>query len=235
MLKLKLWPPDAKNWVLRKDPDAGKDWRQEEKEMTEDEMVGWHHQLHGHDFRQALGVGDGQGGLACHSPRGRRVGHDWATELNSPQPWSVEKWSPVKVDPRAEKFGMRCSSEQENFSLSVKSIVCINSVFLEVTMPSLKNIYDKEFWVLTTLECFIITEKVWLMLVVGCGETQFMFYSPSRLFLLPRIFKTKVSVMLVVSPITQLQYYCILSLPEVSCPVNMFLSITCYFYSPWKS
>ena len=62
-----IWPPDAKNWLTRKDPDAGKDWRQEEKGMTEDEMVGWHHWLNGHEFEQALGVGDGQGSLACCS------------------------------------------------------------------------------------------------------------------------------------------------------------------------
>ena len=61
-----LWPPDAKNWIFRKDPaDAGKDWRQEEKGMTEDEMVGWHHWLGGHGFEQALGVDDGQGWLVC--------------------------------------------------------------------------------------------------------------------------------------------------------------------------
>ena len=60
-----LWPPDARNWLIRKDPDAGKDWRQEEKGMTEDEMVGWHHRLNGHGFRWIPGVGDGQGGLAC--------------------------------------------------------------------------------------------------------------------------------------------------------------------------
>ena len=63
-----LWPPDAKNWLLRKDPDAGKGWRQEEKRTTEDEMVGWHHQLYGNEFEQALGVGDGQGSLACYNP-----------------------------------------------------------------------------------------------------------------------------------------------------------------------
>ena len=63
-----LWPPDAKNWLIWKDPDAGKDWGQEEKGMTEDEMVGRHHQLNGHEFEQALGVGDGQGSLACCSP-----------------------------------------------------------------------------------------------------------------------------------------------------------------------
>ena len=55
-----LWPPDAKNWLIGKDLDAGKDWRQEEQGMTEDEIVGWHHQLNGHEFEQAPGVGDGQ-------------------------------------------------------------------------------------------------------------------------------------------------------------------------------
>ena len=67
---------------LEKDPDAGKDWRQEEKGTTEDEMVGWHHQLDGHEFEQALVVGDGQGSLMCCSMGLQRVGHDWATELN---------------------------------------------------------------------------------------------------------------------------------------------------------
>ena len=77
-----LWPPDAKNWLIGKDPDAEKDCRREEKGMTEDEMVGWHHWLDGHEFGQALGVGDGQGSLVCYSPWGRRIGHDWVTELN---------------------------------------------------------------------------------------------------------------------------------------------------------
>ena len=76
--------------LFGKDPDAGKDWGWEEKGMTEDEMVGWHHQLNEHEFEWAPGVGDGQGGLACCSPWGRRVGHDWATELS----WIlyVESW-----------------------------------------------------------------------------------------------------------------------------------------------
>ena len=63
-----LWPPDVKNWLIREDPDAGKDWREEQKCMTEDEMVGWHHRLDGHEFEQAPGVGDGQGSLVCCSP-----------------------------------------------------------------------------------------------------------------------------------------------------------------------
>ena len=67
-----LWPTDGKNWFTGKDLDAGKDWRRDEKGMTEDEMVGWHHRLNGQKFEQALAVGDGQGGLACYSPWGRR-------------------------------------------------------------------------------------------------------------------------------------------------------------------
>ena len=67
-----LWPPHAKSWLIWKDPDAGKDWGQEEKGMTEDEMVGWHHRLNGHEFEQAPGVGDGQGSLACCSPWGHK-------------------------------------------------------------------------------------------------------------------------------------------------------------------
>ena len=59
----KLWPPDAKNWLIGKDPDAGKDWRQE-KRVTEDDMVGWPHQINGHEFEWTPGVGDGMGGLA---------------------------------------------------------------------------------------------------------------------------------------------------------------------------
>ena len=62
------WPLDAKSRLIRKDPDVGKDWRQEEKGTTEDEMVGWHHRLNGHEFEQTPGDGEGQGSLACCSP-----------------------------------------------------------------------------------------------------------------------------------------------------------------------
>ena len=66
------WPPDAKNWLIGKDPDAGKDWGQEEKWMTEDEIVGWHHRLNGHGFGWTPGVGDGQGDLVCCGSWGRK-------------------------------------------------------------------------------------------------------------------------------------------------------------------
>ena len=81
-----LWPPDAKSWLLWKDPDAGKDWGQGEKGKTEDEMVGWHHRLNGHGFGWTLGVGDGQGGLACCGSWGHKESDttEWLnwTELN---------------------------------------------------------------------------------------------------------------------------------------------------------
>ena len=89
-----LWQPDWKNWLIGKDPekkkkkkkgtdlDAGKDWRQEEKGMTEDEMVGWHYQLNWQELEQVLGVGDGQGRLVSCSPWGRK-GLDMTEQLNS--------------------------------------------------------------------------------------------------------------------------------------------------------
>ena len=74
-------PPDVKNWLTGKDPDAGKDWRQEEKGMTEDEMVEWHHRLDGYEFEQALGVGGRQGSLACCSSWGGE-GSDMTEQVN---------------------------------------------------------------------------------------------------------------------------------------------------------
>ena len=88
MLKLKLqllWPPDAKNWLIWKDPDAGKDWRQEEKGTVKDEVVGWHHRLNGHGFGWTLGVGDGQGGLVCCGPWGCKQS-DMTERLNWTEP-----------------------------------------------------------------------------------------------------------------------------------------------------
>ena len=83
-----FWPPDAKNWLLRKDPDAGKDWGQEEKGMTEDEMVGWHHQLDGHELEQVSGVGYGQGSLQPMGSQSETWLSDWP-ELKVH--WSVGK------------------------------------------------------------------------------------------------------------------------------------------------
>ena len=83
-----LWLPHAKSWLIGKDPDAGRDWRREEKGTTEDEMAGWHHWLDGHEFGWTLGVGDGQGGLVCWDSWGHKESDpterlNW-TELNIP-------------------------------------------------------------------------------------------------------------------------------------------------------
>ena len=80
-----LWLHNMKNWLLRKNPDAGKDWRQEEKGSTEDEMVGWHHWLNGQEFKQTPAVGDGQGSLACCSPWGHK-------ELDTMSDWTDNTW-----------------------------------------------------------------------------------------------------------------------------------------------
>ena len=92
-----ICPPDVKNWLTRKDPDAGKDWRWEEKGTTEDEIVGWHHWLNGHEFEQAPGVGNGQGSLACCSPWGHKESDmtEWLnwTELASNRDLGTQKGS----------------------------------------------------------------------------------------------------------------------------------------------
>ena len=81
-----LWPPDVKSWLIWKDPDAGKDWGQEEKGMTEDEMVGWHHRLDGHGFGWTPGFFDGQGGLVCWGSWGHK-------ELNTTELWTELNWN----------------------------------------------------------------------------------------------------------------------------------------------
>ena len=83
-----LGPPDVKSWLIWKGPDAGKNWRPEEKGTTEDEMVGWYHWLDEHESEQAPGIGDGQGGLACCSPWGHKES-DTTEQLN----WTELNWS----------------------------------------------------------------------------------------------------------------------------------------------
>ena len=101
-----LWPPDAKSWLTGKDPDAGKDWGQEKKGTTEDEMVGWHHRVNGHGFGW--------------TPGSQRVGHDWATELNwtvcvqllscfrhSATPWTEARQAPFSVEFSRQEYWSR--------------------------------------------------------------------------------------------------------------------------------
>ena len=106
-----LWPPNVKNWLIGKDPDVGKDWRWEEKGTTEDEMVGWHHRLDGHEFEPAPGYGEGQGDLVCCSPWGCKES-DMTEQLN----WTED---------------VNCSSSTY-WLCDIESVVlmCLNLIFL---------------------------------------------------------------------------------------------------------
>ena len=110
-----LWPSDAKSWLIWKNPDAGKDWGQEEKGMTEGEMDGWHHWLNGHGFGWTLGVGNGQGGLACWGSWGRRE-LDMTEQLN----WT-DFWHNVWLG---------CSSNQKLNTANFLCHVCFIIYFL---------------------------------------------------------------------------------------------------------
>ena len=93
-----LWPPDVKRWLIGKDPDAGKCWGQEEKGMTEDDMLGWHHRLNGHEFEQAPGDREGPESLACCSPQGHKE-LDMTYRLNNNKDITRESfcWSPLHL------------------------------------------------------------------------------------------------------------------------------------------
>ena len=99
-----LWPPYAKSWLIGKDPDAGRDWGQEEKGTTEDEMAGWHHQLNGRESEWTLGVGDGQGGLACCDSWGLKES-DTAERLN---------WTELKEGLKMNRKSAKMQIKTEN-------------------------------------------------------------------------------------------------------------------------
>ena len=102
-----LWPPEVKNWLIGEDPDAGNDWRQEEKGTTKDEIVGWHHQLDEHEFEQASGVGEGQGSLAFCSPWGHK-GSNMTEQLN----WYMVKKQFSLLMNMSSKFISKISTNQ---------------------------------------------------------------------------------------------------------------------------
>ena len=109
-----LWSPNAKRWLIRKDPDARKDWRQEEKRMIEDEMVEWHHRLNGHEFEWTLGIGEGQEGLACcDSWVGKESDtiSDW-TELILAQriPWTEENGGLQSMGSKRVRYDWRTNT-----------------------------------------------------------------------------------------------------------------------------
>ena len=111
-----LWLPDAKSWLIGKDPDAGKNWRQEEKGTIEDETVGWHYQLNGHEFEQAPGDGEGQGSLACYSPWGRKE-------------WDTTEW----VNDKTFRLLCSCGKKKNSvrLSLHIQPLVYISPLLFQ--------------------------------------------------------------------------------------------------------
>ena len=110
-----LWPPHAKSWLIGKDPDAGRDWGQEEKGTTEDEMAGWHHRPDGHEFEQTPGVGEGQGSLACCSP----WGHKSQTQLSNWTEVFLPTAKSIPVSPDTYLIHSQCSTEAQYMEMKV--------------------------------------------------------------------------------------------------------------------
>ena len=134
-----LWPPDSKNWLIWKYPDAGKDRGQEEKGTTKDEMVWCHHRLNGHGFGWTPGVGDGQGGLVCCSSWVlQRVRYDWVTELN---------WADTHPCTYACICAHTCICIHHSIlfgSTTIHTIVCNNSLYISsawLYIPERENIH----------------------------------------------------------------------------------------------
>ena len=106
-----LWPPHVKSWLIGKDSDAGRDWGQEEKGMTEDEMPGWHHRLDGREFEWTLGVGNGRGGLMCCNSWGHKQS-DTSEQLN---------WTELKDSQRNTRWNLTGSGNRKRAFLGWKN------------------------------------------------------------------------------------------------------------------
>ena len=132
-----VWPPDGKSWLTGKDPDAGKDWRQE-KGRTEDEMVGRHHRLDGHEFEQAPGVGDGQGGLACCSPWGRTES-DTTERLNRTELMRLSKQYHLLRNNNVNLTSLKVGRRKKKVKVKVKvnSMKAQNGFYLRIITKSI--------------------------------------------------------------------------------------------------
>ena len=129
-----LWPPDAKNWLIWIDPDAGKDWGQEKKGTTEDEMVGWHHRFNGHGFGWTLGVGDGQGGLTYCSSSGHKES-DRTEQLN----WTEQKQSQILPFGKGKKTRL-------NYIYQVLKVKGLNELVI-IFSPEVIMTYVWHYWI----------------------------------------------------------------------------------------
>ena len=167
-----LWPPDVKSWPIRKDPDSGKDWRHEEKGTTEDEMVGWHHWLNGHEFEQAPEVGDGQGSLVCCSPWGHKES-DTTEQLNWTELGLAEIHStPAKPCMHQKKINVYCCRH-------LQSVLCV--VYTAVLWPK-----SPWFGLLLSSSHFEwrIRALLWMFHVSSCQDSQINKKMRSKLYYL---------------------------------------------------
>ena len=139
-----LWPPGVKSWLIRKYPVAGKDWRQGEKGMTEDEMVGWHHRLNGHEFEQVPGDSEGQGSLACYSPWDS-IESDMAEWLNNNRKILMRDFKSLVL-----------LLQRETRNQIVMKIICISSIGLHYW--KLKIFNSQKEYKLNTTELYKIAE-----------------------------------------------------------------------------
>ena len=145
-----LWPPVVKSWLIGKDPDPGKGWRQEEKGVTEDGMVGWHYWLNGYEFEQALGDSEGQGGLVCCSPWGsQRVWHDWVTQQQQlinrrlgDQAWKRRELRRVWTPGIQEAGSWETGPQQEQMGADVAGGAMAVSAAVEISLQWLCNPCD---------------------------------------------------------------------------------------------
>ena len=156
-----LWPPEGKSRLIRKDPDAGKDWGQEEKGMTEDEMVGWHHQLHGHEFEQALGDGEGQGSPARCSPWSCKES-DTAERLNSSECLHAVLLGVTTVRSQrqpAVPFLVLVQTSSSQPSPSSLRETQISGLYLELHVPLIFSTHSKQM-----IDCIAdTTSGLWLL------------------------------------------------------------------------
>ena len=184
-----LWPPDAKNWLLRKDPVAGKGWRQEEKRTTEDEVVGWHHWLDGHEFEQAQGVGDGQGGLACCSPGGQKESDttEWIqlnrlsgnpvvsnfSILRPAQPWpilQINLWthpSSLKIKSQEWKYGSK-HLHTKGFSKGIANQPSRKNNWFLPTSKGWQDWRDQRIEMLSILPTLFYRQRHGRLLLLSC-------------------------------------------------------------------
>ena len=136
-----LWPPDSKNRFIGKDPDAEKDWRQEEKSTTEDEMVGWHQQLDGHEFEQALGIGDGQGSLVCCSPWDCKES-DMTEWLN----WTKGHMTSHRSEVRAGDYHLLpFAGVYVQAELAFSSLLILYKFYCRLIIPFVKRIFKWDY------------------------------------------------------------------------------------------